>query len=436
MRTRCERTMAKQTTDDWTISSTWILVLVLSAAWWWYAGEGDNHRRILLMALSLASFALGSSAGFLFTSFGEEQGTLGKIRDWLIGGITGITVAEVMEKGGTFKDLLKNFQIGSSDGAFGVVIGVAVTYTCLGFFFMFFQRELIFNVLLATKRAERNRIEGTAQTGVVIQKIGSILPASVLTGVDDVSEISEVNPEEAKRIQEALYSEQVKAFVTQAEAAVKDGISLDFDVVSKMAYVFYYRSYFEKENKAAQVQQSTEWLERALMMNPRHADLTMKYADMLAAAKKYEAAVEILERLNTRPESPREVTQWLGYFLLFVPERINDAIKYSEIFMRDVPNSDAVFNLACAYAQLYARELKKAGTQCDPLSKNRQHALVYLTRALDLDPAFVQTVATKWVDTGGDFECLRSDEQFLEVIAAAEKKAKAEQKTVVASASK
>lgn len=416
--------MVTKTKSGWSISYTWLFVLVCSGLWWWFAGESDWHRTALLIGLSLASFGVGSAGGFLFTSFGEEQGTLGKIRDWLIGGITGITVAEVMEKGGTFKELLKNFQSGDSAGEFGIVISMAVIYTCLGFFFMFFQRELIFNVLLATKRAERNRIEGTTQTGIIIQKIGSVLPASILTGVDDISQISQVNSEQAKRIQEVLYSSEVEAFVTQAEAALKEGIGLDFDIVSKMAYVFYYRTYFEKQNKAAMIQHAIEWLERALIMNPKHADLTMKYADMLASANRYDDAVDILERLNARPESPREVTQWLGYFLLYVPDRLNDAIKYSEIFLRDFPRSDAVFNLACAHAQLYGKELKATGKQADASSVNRRQALAYLERALDFDPSFVQVVLSKWIDKGEDFECLKTDADFLKITDAARDKAR------------
>jgi hypothetical protein len=92
---------------------------------------------------------VGCLVGFLFTSYGQEEATVGKVRDWLVGGLTGLTIAEASN----IKSLLGAFAIDSSTQEFAVVVSVAVLYTGLGFFFMFIERELILNVCLAQSRA-------------------------------------------------------------------------------------------------------------------------------------------------------------------------------------------------------------------------------------------------------------------------------------------
>jgi hypothetical protein len=48
--------------------------------------------------------------GFPFSSYGEESNTLGKIRDWLAGGITALTVANVA----SIKAILSLFVVSSA----------------------------------------------------------------------------------------------------------------------------------------------------------------------------------------------------------------------------------------------------------------------------------------------------------------------------------
>src|SRR4029077_1104600 len=121
------------------------------------------------------------------------------------------------------------------------------------------------------------------------------------------------------------------------------------------AYIQYYRTYFEKDDKAGQAKRAIDWITRALFMNPQHADLTMKYADMLATQEDYEGAASVLEKLVLQPDAPVVVRQWLGYYLLYVPARLGDAIKYSDQYYRLMKGNDALFNMACAYAQAYCR---------------------------------------------------------------------------------
>jgi hypothetical protein len=139
---------------------------------------------------------VGCLVGFLFTSYGEESGTVGKIRDWLIGGITGLTIA----KAGAIKGLLLAFAAGPGPSEFALTVSFAVVYAVLGFFFMFFQRELILNVVLAESRAERGRVDGTGQAGKVIQRFVLALPASILSGIDDVDDLVQFRKNEAEKL--------------------------------------------------------------------------------------------------------------------------------------------------------------------------------------------------------------------------------------------
>jgi tetratricopeptide (TPR) repeat protein len=398
-------TESKKSNFPWT-TATWLMIAAVSIVLWTIASQGSLQRGVLLVGLSLSSFMVGCLVGFLFTSYGEEIGTVGKVRDWLIGGLAGLTIA----KADGFKALLEKFVVGQSPGEFALMASAAIFYVGLGFFFMFFQRELILNVVLAEKRSERVRLEGTRETGQVIQRFLVRLPASMLSGVEDIDEIADVKEGEAEELKKLLYSDDVNNFLQAAEGASMGG-SLDWDTTSKTAYIYYYRTYFEKaETKRVEIDKALEWISRALNMNPLHVDLTMKYADMLGAKDEDEAAVSILERLALRPEAPVLVKKWLGYFLLYLPKRETDSIRYSQNYLTQFSeDADARFNIASAYAQMYCYELKAEKKKSDDQSDNRKKALEFLQQGLTRDPDFGETVRTKWTEKGESFDCLADD---------------------------
>jgi tetratricopeptide (TPR) repeat protein len=154
-----------------------------------------------------------------------------------------------------------------------------------------------------------------------------------LSGIDDVAD-SDTDPAEAEKLRKLLYSDDVNEFLKQADETIKSGSSLDWDVVSKAANLHYYRTYFEKDKKDEQEERAKEWLLRALLMNPLHADLTAKYADVLGRLESYSEAVAVLEKLYESEEGPTYIQQWLGYFLLFVPNRDDDAIQMSLDYLK------------------------------------------------------------------------------------------------------
>jgi tetratricopeptide (TPR) repeat protein len=397
---------------------TWITVLVASIILWSIASQHSLQRGVLLVGLSLSSFMVGCVVAFLFTSYGEEIGTIGKVRDWLIGGIAGLTIA----KAESVRTLVEKFAALPGPTEFPLMASAAIFYSGLGFFFMFFQRELILNVVLAERRSERLRLEGSREAGQVIQRFLVRLPPSMLTGVDDIDEISDVKEDEAKALRELLYSDDVKKFLEAAQQAAKTG-GLDWDVTSKTAYIYYYRTYFEKEtaSKGIEIDKALEWMTRALNMNPLHIDLTMKYADMLGASDEDDAAVAILERLVLRPEAPILVKKWLGYYCLYLDGHERDAIRYSEDYLKNFPeDADARFNMASAYAQMYCNELRSKKMSSDPQSDNRKRALEFLQEGLRLDPDYAKTVRNVWTQKDESFNCFASDSEFQHLVAPTE----------------
>ena len=69
---------------------------------------------------------------------------------------------------------------------------------------------------------------------------------------------------DAEKLRALLYSEDVTKFLDDAESNIKSGTPLDWDVVSKVAYLEYYRTYFEKDGaKESQEVKAEEWIKRA-----------------------------------------------------------------------------------------------------------------------------------------------------------------------------
>jgi tetratricopeptide (TPR) repeat protein len=390
----------------------WMAFFVVTLVWWALAARHSPQRLVLLVGLSFASFMVGCLVGFLFTSYGQEEATVGKVRDWLVGGLTGLTIAEAS----SIKSLLANFAIDNSTQEFALVVSVAVLYTGLGFFFMFIERELILNVWLAQSRAERGRLEGTQEAGHVALRLLQALPASILSGVHDVNEVVE-DDESEKELRKLLDRDDVQKFLDQADEAATSGAPLDLDVTSKVANLRYYRTYFEKgeDERSAEAERALEWILRALYVNPLHVDLNVKYADMLGVLDRYDEAVSILERVERTVDAPAYIRQWLGYYLIKVG-RTNEAIQYSRKYHEQFPDeSDTFFNIARAYARKYCDELATSGEKVRAKSENRAHALENLKKGLRAQPDYAQILSKKWASPDSDddeWECLIKDPEL------------------------
>jgi len=283
---------------------------------------------------------------------------------------------------------------------------------------MFFQRELVFNVFLARSRALRGRVDGTIQAGIATQKLLVGIPPSMLARIDSLDDAIGEHKSEFESLKRVLYADDVSQFLKEADEALGTGAALDWDVVSKAAYLNYYRTYYEcGESRELQEQKAEEWILRALLLNPQHGDLTARYADVLWMQDSHADAVLTLERLIMSTEAPAFVQKWLGYFLLFVPNREDEAIRISQEYHNRFPDEDdTFFNIACAYAEKYSRELIEREISKDPESTNRRLAIQNLKQGLKGEPEFAKTVREEWIEPDYFFHVFADDNEVPRVV--------------------
>lgn len=404
---------------QWSSRTAHLSLAIITLGIWALVGQLSLWRSVLTIGLSVTSFTIGCLVAFLFTSYGEEAATVGRVREWVVGGLTGLTIANVQ----VIREVLRTFEYAPEPRESAVTVCLAITFAGLGFFYMFFQRELILNVLLAKSRAQRGRLDGTKQAGIATQKLHTALPPRLLARIDSLDDLIEDRKSEFEGLRQVLYAEDVSTFLDAADEAVNSGAGVDWDIASKAAYLHYYRIYYESgEKREEQEDKAQEWILRALFMNPQHGDLTARYADVLGMQESYTDAVLTLERLMQSTEAPAFVQQWLGYFLVFVPNREDDAIQISEDYHKRFPDeSDTFFNIACAYAQKYARELELRAMNEIPDSENRRLAMLNLRFGLKDQPEFAKTVREEWTEPGESFHELAKDPEFRQLVGTDEK---------------
>src|SRR5713101_5080436 len=130
------------------------LAAVSSALWWTLSGRGNLECEGKFVAASLAAFAIGTLCGFVFSSTTGESDSVGKVRDWLIGGVAALSVAQIASGGHAIRNVLEIFVPKGCPDDLAIVAGMVVVYSVGGFFLMFFNRELLLNILLARGRAQ------------------------------------------------------------------------------------------------------------------------------------------------------------------------------------------------------------------------------------------------------------------------------------------
>lgn len=390
---------------------SWGLVLLGGILWCLFAGRDASgwnvQRTLLLLATEGFGTVFGVFFAFFFTSSGkEEEATLGKIRDWMLAGVTGAGAAEIMERGGSVKRLLLIFALGNQPGDFALTVSTVTLGFGGGFFFMFFQRELNLNVLLAKARALTARAEGSESASIVLHELLSKLPVSLLTSISDVSN-SGLSEEERKNLGELLHSKEVAKFLELTKDRLNSGAPLDWDSISKTALIQYYKTYFEpKESRNSQIQEAEAWIQRALLIQPLHGPLTIAYSDLKAMQKDCASAARLLKDLIVGGDPPATALQLLGYYLLEANDDV-ESVRYSQMYLQLYPDDAlTIFNLAYSYGRMFCNSPAR--------TELRTRCLEFLSRGLILDPAHVIRIRETWIPEG--FHCLQADEEFCDLL--------------------
>jgi len=361
----------------------WSCIFIGELLWCLLAGMNVSpwsfQHSVLLMAAAGFGNVVGVFSAFLFTSSGkEEEGTFGKIRDWMLAGFTGAGAAELTEGGGSVRRLLLVFSQGNEGADFALVLTSVLVGIGIGFFFMFVQRVLNLNPLLAKSRALTARFEGARSASNVVHELLNKLPVSLLTSVNDVSD-SGLSSVDRKELQKLLTSPDVKQFLDLMQESVDTGATLDWDSVSKTAFIQYYNTYFEPtEKRQSQMHEAEVWIQRALLMQPLHGALTIAYADLKSLQKDYDSAARLLKELILGGDPPSSAMQLLGYYLLESKKDL-ESIHYSRMYLQLHPDdSITIFNLAFSYGRMYCADPSR--------TDYRKKCLEFLTKGLALDP--------------------------------------------------
>jgi tetratricopeptide (TPR) repeat protein len=129
--------------------------------------------------------------------------------------------------------------------------------------------------------------------------------------------------------------------------------------------------------------------------------------------ERYDETVAIFTQLVADDDSPQFTQQWLGYYLLWIEGREKEAIQHSESYFSRFPSQvDAIFNIACGYAQLYSAELRIENAKEILSSENRRLALDRLGKAIRIE-VDVRRWAKSYSAEGDSFEALAKDLDFI-----------------------
>lgn len=397
----------------WAITS---ILAILSLSWSLWLGDFSVVGTSMALALFCSSFLVGSLVGFIFTIFGEEIESLGKIRNSMIAvasGVAGLSIAKATELGG----LIGHVRLlhDNLDDASWFSVMIVVLFSIAGFYFMYLLRKIILNPLLAKSQKAIERLQISGNVSAVAADIENAVPQSLLLGREFIGEAIEADGPQAKSLEERLFGKTVSKFLENCETDLAAGIPISKDVIDRAATLYYYQSYFKKDDRDARIETAIAWVSRSLARDPLNISFSVKLADLFGMQERYAETASILERLVGDSDAPQYIRQWLGYYLLYIDGREQKAIDYSlEYFQLFPTEASAPFNISCGYAQLYLLELQRLGVATAPDSENRRKSLEFLEKAIRLDPTSKEW-ARKYAVVNESFESLMSDEGFLKI---------------------
>lgn len=357
-----------------------------SVLWWFLAGSFEAQRISWLIASSATALATGAIVGFLFTSYDEESESIGKVRNWLLGGITGLTIAELATGAGTVRAILTLFQAGDPPAAAGLHACNLVGYSVLGFFGSFILREVWLNPLFAKARRQRRELASAIDSATDAVKTASEAWSKGLASVDEFETPDNVTYSQAMRVVDSM------------EAWKLANLGGDPQTLLVVA-----RSYAIVGQHAAAAGAFERIIERSGFDRTALVGAAMAYEELGAHSKAGELVKKYIDRLGD------DGRQWLSFYLLHDPDTVREAAEYAELYLnahQEPGNGATHFNAACAYAQVYAATGQETA---------RASSLDYLGQAGRINPVWLVRAKqlSGWND---DFYALRGDNEFLSLV--------------------
>ena len=194
---------------------------------------------------------------------------------------------------------------------------------------------------------------------------------------------------------------RVQKLVEEAESANVDPRTLDRVAARRIALAYYFNDRYDS---------ALPYFERAGAEDMSDEGLALQYAISLGESGQRTRAANFLRTMVERGKGVPAAYKLLGYFMLWLPEQLLKGANYTEEYLHEVPNdAGAIFNLACAYAQLYGQHRDEAVG-----SEYREKALEALKKAISLDRLHWQRRAREL--RIADFWALKDEDEFRKLV--------------------
>lgn len=369
------------------LSAVVATTMVGSVVLWTLLGQLELRRACTFSVTSLTAFALGVFVGFLLSTYDDEADSVGQIRTWLLGGLASVSVVELSTGGEHVESFVARFvPVDHADDA-GLYLGVFIIYSIAGLLAMYFGRELGLNVPLARERKRRRALEQLKRSAT--EEIEREAPA-----------IARSDPRGEAPIIKEDRAGNVRAFASMAETLVREGKELDAETSFEAGRALYHTGKYDR---------ALPYLARAAQKKSFESEAMFMLGSAYGELGRPEQAAAALEKIEKAPDVDAVVLKHLGYYLLWNDDRTEDALKYSEEYLSRRPgDAGAIFNKACAHAQLHDQAMR--GGDDAAQQRHRKEALANLRRAIDLNPDIWRTRARELADE--DFEGLQGDDEF------------------------
>lgn len=370
------------------------------------ARPGSMRADVIVVAgigflLAGAAGTGGLLMGFLFgiprTLQGQQQANSGtsyqintnleQISDWLTKIIVGVTLIQIGEIPKLLMELneyvARRLPRGAVEEPF---VGMVVVFAAvLGFLIGYLATRLYVSRAFRAADVALTSVERAVENARDVLESASV--QEIVTERANNAPNEEVAQAEDPRVQRVV-REVASANITAA--------SLDPEKARQIATAHFLQEEYDK---------ALPFFEKAGAANLHDPKLSMQYAVSLGESGYRESALALLERMQKQNKGLPEVEKLLGYFLLWIPERLKDSIRWTQLYLKSRPDDlGAVFNLACAHAQLYGRTEEE---------KQKEEALRYLKQATDGDERWKRRALQL---AKQDFNSMRDDPRFQELV--------------------
>jgi tetratricopeptide (TPR) repeat protein len=332
-----------------------------------------------LALLGGAALVLGTLVGFLFGIPRTLQGdvadktkrtyqvntNLEQISDWLTKIIVGLTLVNLREIPGQIMTMNEYFApaLGGGRSAEALAGGAAVYFSVTGFFWGY----------LGTRLYLAGAIPWADDAGNISAVLDAARAAAESTGSQEP-----VAPNAAPQPATTEAPAELKRVVRAADATRPDPSAVPRDDARTIALSYYATGRFKD---------AIPYFDAANTDPAADPQFTLHHAVALGESEQYRRAVDLLELLARQRKGVPNVYQLLGYYMLWLPDRLKDALRYNQEYLNAIPDVDAAayFNSACAHADLYA-QLRTTDERAAAV--HHDQALSDLRRAIAIDQRY------------------------------------------------